>query len=144
MRRITALLISLWLGFHLSVGCVVAPLVSNQLNTSDNGKALADTLSGSLFHIANLFTLAVWLIVYFTARSDNAACVHRHQRMAHHPRCRCPARQPKQLAAQHHRRTRWHMERHLLYCLPIMQPSRLSACPPTAASRKPTTLTLTP
>jgi len=159
MRRITALLISLWLGFHLSVGCVVAPLVSNQLNTSDNGKALADTLSGSLFHIANLFTLAVWLIVYFTARSDNRmayhksrtpfwagrlACVHRHQRMAHHPRCRCPARQPKQLAAQHHRRTRWHMERHLLYCLPIMQPSRLSACHPTAASRKPTTLTLTP
>ena len=77
MRRITALLISLWLGFHLSVGCVVAPLVSNQLNTSDNGKALADTLSGSLFHIANLFTLAVWLIVYFTARSDNRMAYHK-------------------------------------------------------------------
>lgn len=77
MRRITALLISLWLGFHLSVGCVVAPLVSNQLNTSDNGKALADTLSGSLFHIANLFTLAVWLIVYFTARSDNRMVYHK-------------------------------------------------------------------
>ena len=77
MRRITALLISLWLGFHLSVGCVVAPLVSNQLNTSGNGKALADTLSGSLFHIANLFTLAVWLIVYFTARSDNRMAYHK-------------------------------------------------------------------
>lgn len=77
MRRITALLISLWLGFHLSVGCVVASLVSNQLNTSDNGKALADTLSGSLFHIANLFTLAVWLIVYFTARSDNRIAYHK-------------------------------------------------------------------
>lgn len=77
MRRITALLISLWLGFHLSVGCVVAPLVSNQLNTSDNGKALANTLSGSLFHIANLFTLAVWLIVYFTARSDNRMAYHK-------------------------------------------------------------------
>ena len=77
MRRITALLISLWLGFHLSVGCVVAPLVSNHLNTSDSGKALADTLSGSLFHIANLFTLAVWLIVYFTARSDNRMAYHK-------------------------------------------------------------------
>lgn len=77
MRRITALLISLWLGFHLSVGCVVAPLVSNHLNTSDSGKTLADTLSGSLFHIANLFTLAVWLIVYFTARSDNRMAYHK-------------------------------------------------------------------
>ena len=77
MRRITALLISLWLGFHLSVGCVVAPLVANHLNTSDSGKALADTLSGSLFHIANLFTLAVWLIVYFTARSDNRMAYHK-------------------------------------------------------------------
>ena len=77
MRRITALLISLWLGFHLSVGCVVAPLVSNHLNTSDSDKALADTLSGSLFHIANLFTLAVWLIVYFTARSDNRMAYHK-------------------------------------------------------------------
>ena len=48
MRRITALLISLWLGFHLSVGCVVAPLVSNHLNTSDSGKTLADTLSARL------------------------------------------------------------------------------------------------
>ena len=75
MRRITALLISLWLGFHLSVGCVVAPLVSNHLNTSDSGKTLADTLSGSLF--ANLFTLAVWLIVYFTARSDNRMAYHK-------------------------------------------------------------------
>ena len=77
MRRITALLISLWLGFHLSVGCVVAPLVYNHLNTSDSGKTLADTLSGSLFHIANLFTLAVWLIVYFTARSDNRMAYHK-------------------------------------------------------------------
>ena len=77
MRRITALLISLWLGFHLSVGCVVAPLVSNHLNTSDSGKTLADTLSGSLYHIANLFTLAVWLIVYFTARSDNRMAYHK-------------------------------------------------------------------
>ena len=77
MRRITALLISLWLGFHLSVGCVVAPLVSNHLNTSDSGKTLADTLSGSLFHIANLFTLAVWLIVYFPARSDNRMAYHK-------------------------------------------------------------------
>ena len=77
MRRITALLISLWLGFHLRVGCVVAPLVSNHLNTSDSGKTLADTLSGSLFHIANLFTLAVWLIVYFTARSDNRMAYHK-------------------------------------------------------------------
>ena len=77
MRRITALLISLWLGFHLSVGCVVAPLVSNHLNTSDSGKTLADTLSGSLFHIAYLFTLAVWLIVYFTARSDNRMAYHK-------------------------------------------------------------------
>lgn len=77
MRRITALLISLWLGFHLSVGCIVAPLVSNHLNTSDSGKVLADTLSGSLFHIANLFTLAVWLIVYFTARSDNRMAYHK-------------------------------------------------------------------
>ena len=156
MRRITALLISLWLGFHLSVGCVVAPLVSNHLNTSDSGKTLADTLSGSLFHIANLFTLAVWLIVYFTARSDNRMAYHKSRtpfwagtllvftainEWFYHPRGRRPARQSNQLAAQHHRRTRWHMERHLLSCLPVMQPDWLGTRHPAAAPRQPTTLT---
>ncbi len=79
MRRFTALLISLWLGLHIGFGCIAAPIAFERLKDVADGRALAGSISGSLFHTANLFGLVVWFIVFLLARADNRTGYYRNR-----------------------------------------------------------------
>ena len=81
MRRLSALLISIWLGLHIGFGCIAAPTVFARLSTLPNGKTLAGSIAGTLFHSVNLFGIAAWLIIFFIARSDNQRTVYNKSRV---------------------------------------------------------------
>ena len=66
MKRLSALLISLWLG--MQIGFFAASLVLfNQLDKTDAGR-----IAGILFQIANLTGLAAWCLVWVLCRGNNA------------------------------------------------------------------------
>ncbi|MDO5356406.1 MAG: DUF4149 domain-containing protein [Conchiformibius sp.] len=66
MKRLSALLISLWLG--MQIGFFAASLVLfNQLDKTDAGR-----IAGILFQIANLTGLAAWCLVWLVCRGNGA------------------------------------------------------------------------
>lgn len=68
MKRLTALLISLWLGMH--IGFLTASVVLfNQLEPNTK---LAGHLAGILFHIVNWTGLLAWTCALLACRSQNA------------------------------------------------------------------------
>ncbi|ULJ59785.1 DUF4149 domain-containing protein [Wielerella bovis] len=81
MRRFSALLISIWLGLHIGFGCIAAPTIFARLETLPNGKVLAGTIAGTLFHFVNLFGIVAWLIIFFIAKSDNQRMTYRKSRV---------------------------------------------------------------
>ncbi|MDK4689541.1 DUF4149 domain-containing protein [Kingella negevensis] len=70
MRRLSALLISIWLGVHIGFGIAAYNIFSKLSHLSD-GKILAGNIAGVLFSIVNWFGLLAWLLVFIIARQDN-------------------------------------------------------------------------
>ncbi|QMT31040.1 DUF4149 domain-containing protein [Alysiella filiformis] len=64
MKRLTALLISLWLGMQIGFGYVVAPILFNVLENQSAGK-----IAGMLFHVSNGLGLLAWALAFLVCRS---------------------------------------------------------------------------
>lgn len=62
MKRLTALLISLWLGMHIGF-FAASPVLFNQLDKADAGR-----IAGILFYIANWAGLAAWGLAWLVCR----------------------------------------------------------------------------
>lgn len=67
MKRLTALLISLWLGMQIGFGYVVAPILFNVLE-----KEVAGKIAGMLFHISNGLGLLAWALAFLVCRNKSA------------------------------------------------------------------------
>lgn len=63
MKRLTALLISLWLGMQIGFGYVAAPILFNVLENAPAGK-----VAGMLFHVSNGLGLVAWTCAFFACR----------------------------------------------------------------------------
>lgn len=58
-QRVLALLSSIWLGLHLGLGYIAAPLLFAHLD-----KVQAGTIAGELFHIVHLSGIVIWCMVW--------------------------------------------------------------------------------
>lgn len=67
MKRIAALLLSVWLGVQLGFGYVVAPILFANLD-----KMVAGQLAGQLFHVSNYMGLLAWLVVLVVLKRRSA------------------------------------------------------------------------
>lgn len=61
MKRLSALLMSLWLGAQIGFGYIVAPIV---FGFDGMDKAVAGSIAGSLFHASNWLGLLAWGVVF--------------------------------------------------------------------------------
>lgn len=72
MKKLAGVLAGAWLGLQLGVGYLVAPVLFQNLE-----RAQAGSLAGVLFTVTAYIGLAVWLLVYFTGKSEEKrAYVH--------------------------------------------------------------------
>ena len=67
MNRLSAFLISTWLGMQLTVGYVVTPVLFKSLD-----RILAGKLAGELFDLVAYLGLFAWTVAYFTIRTGAA------------------------------------------------------------------------
>lgn len=66
MKRLTALLISLWLGMQIGFGYVAAPILFNVLDNVSAGK-----VAGMLFHVSNGLGLLAWIFAFFSCKPNH-------------------------------------------------------------------------
>ncbi len=65
MKKLAGVLAGAWLGLQLGVGYLVAPVLFQNLERTQAGE-----LAGVLFTVTAYIGLAVWLLVYFTGRTE--------------------------------------------------------------------------
>ncbi len=65
MKKLAGVLAGAWLGLQLGVGYLVAPVLFQNLERMQAG-----ALAGVLFTVTAYIGLFVWLLVYFTGRSE--------------------------------------------------------------------------
>ena len=67
MNRLSAILISIWLGMQLTVGYVVAPTLFRHLERTQAGNS-----AGEFFDLVAYLGLFAWTVTYFTLRTGAA------------------------------------------------------------------------
>lgn len=67
MKRMFALLMSVWLGAQIGFGYVVVPILFGRLNN-----LVAGELAGQLFHVVNYLGLLVWVVGCFVVSRTSA------------------------------------------------------------------------
>lgn len=65
MKKLAGVLAGAWLGLQLGVGYLVAPVLFQNLERMQAG-----ALAGVLFTVTAYIGMFVWLLVYFTGRSE--------------------------------------------------------------------------
>ncbi|MDK4555380.1 DUF4149 domain-containing protein [Kingella kingae] len=81
MRRLTALLLGIWLGIHICGGYIATHLLFTRLAHLPDGRLLAAQIAGSLFHAINYMTLFVWVLVWIAVKQDARRYSHRKTRL---------------------------------------------------------------